>query len=187
MLRNSVRLEMDLILRPFEPEDLEAVFALVARTIETSYAGVYERSAIDHFHEHHTRDEIRCAAEEGCTVLLEQDGRLLATGTLVGDHVDRVYVAPEHQGRGLGRRVMAALEARARRDGVRTLRLAASIPARVFYQRLEYRLVSEESHDFPDGARLPWYKMAKDLEPAAADGRSPAASDEGLEWLVEEP
>lgn len=175
--------------RPFEPADLEPVFALVARTIETSYAGVYGPAAVDHFHEHHARGEIRRAAEEGCTVLLEQDGRLLATGTLVGDHVDRVYVAPEHQGRGLGRRVMAALEQQARRDGVRTIRLAASIPARVFYLRLGYRLVSEECHDFPDGDCLPWFKMAKDLEPAADAGRSraaAAASDDGLEWLVEE-
>ncbi|MFO8011766.1 MAG: GNAT family N-acetyltransferase [Phycisphaerae bacterium] len=176
-------------LRPFEPDDLEAVFALVARTIETSYAGVYGPTAVDHFHEHHTRDEIRRAAEEGCTVLLEQDGRLLATGTLVGDHVDRVYVAPEHQGRGLGRRVMAALEKEARRAGVRAIRLAASIPARVFYLRLGYRLVSEECHDFPDGDRLPWFRMVKDLGADEAAGRSPAAaatSDEGLEWLVEE-
>ena len=176
-------------LRLYEPDDLEAVFALVARTIETSYAGVYGRTAIDHFHEHHTRDEIRRAAEEGRTVLLEQDGCLLAIGALVGDHVDRVYVAPEQQGRGLGRRVMAVLEQRARQAGVRTIRLAASIPARVFYERLGYRLVSEESHDFQDGDCLPWFKMVKDLGPAAADGRAPpaaATSDEGLEWLVDE-
>jgi GNAT superfamily N-acetyltransferase len=174
-------------LRPYEAGDLDAVFALVARTIETSYAGVYGPTAIAHFHEHHTRDEICRAAEEGCTVLLEQDDRLLATGTVVGDHVDRVYVAPEHQGRGLGRRVMAALEEEARRAGVRTIRLAASIPARVFYLRLGYRLVSEECHDFPDGDCLPWFKMAKDLEPAAGNpSPAEAASDEGLEWLVEE-
>ena len=176
-------------LRVYEPGDLEVVFALVARTIETSYAGVYGPTAIAHFHEHHTRDEVRRAGEEGCTVLLERDGRLLATGTLVGDHVDRVYVAPEHQGRGLGRRVMAALEQRAREAGVWTIRLAASIPARVFYERLGYRLMSEERHDFPDGDCLPWFKMVKDLGPDAAEVPSPppsASSDEGLEWLVEE-
>jgi GNAT superfamily N-acetyltransferase len=176
-------------LRPYEAGDLDAVFALVARTIDTSYAGVYGPTAVAHFHEHHTRDEIGRAAEAGCTLLLEQDGPLIATGTLVGDHVDRVYVAPEHQGRGLGRRVMAALEQEARWAGVRTIRLAASIPARVFYLRQGYRLVSEECHDFPDGDRLPWFKMAKDLGSGAADGRASAAaaaaSDEGLEWLVE--
>jgi len=181
---------MAMTIREFEPRDLEAVFALVARAIEASYAGVYGRTAIDHFHGHHTRDEIRRGAEEGVALLLEEDGRLLATGTLVDDHVDRVYVDPDHQGRGLGQRVMAALEARARQAGLTTIRLAASIPALAFYERLGYRTVSEERHDFPDGDCLPWFKMVKDLAAGAAAGEPPPAADpedtDGMEWLVEE-
>ena len=177
---------MDLTLRPFDPEDLEAVFALVARTIEISYAGVYERSAIDHFHEHHTKDEIRLGAGRGWTVLLEGADGLLATGTLVADNVDRMYVAPEHQGRGLGRRVLAALEQRAVETGVRTVRLAASLPSRAFYEYLGYRLVSQECREFDDGARLPWFRMEKDLE-AFGPGRGPTAApgpqNPGMAWL----
>jgi len=176
---------MSITIRQFEPADLEAVFALVARTIETSYAGVYGRTAIDHFHGHHTRDAIRLGADEGVTLLLEADGRLLATGTLVDDHVDRVYVDPEHQGRGLGRRVMAVLEQRARQAGLGPIRLAASIPALAFYERLGYRTVSEERHDFPDGDCLPWFKMVKDL--GAGGPPDPDAADaEGMEWLIDE-
>jgi len=154
---------MDLTLREFRPADLDEVHALVARTIEASYAGVYCRTAIDHFHEHHARDAIVKDAAEGYTLVLEADGSIVGTGSLVGAYIGRMYVAPEHQGRGFGGRILEALEARARAGGVETINLAASIPARRFYEREGYRLVAQRAHEFPDGERLDWFEMAKVL------------------------
>ena len=154
---------MDLTLREFRPADLDEVHALVARTIEASYAGVYCRTAIDHFHEHHARDKIVKDAAEGYTLVLEADGSIVGTGSLVGAYIGRMYVAPEHQGTGLGGRILDALEARTRAGGAETVDLAASIPARRFYERKGYRLVAERAHEFPGGERLDWFEMAKVL------------------------
>ena len=156
---------MNLTLREFDPADLDEVHALIARTIEASYEGVYCRTAIDHFHEHHARDEIVNDAAEGCTIVLEADGCIVGTGTLVGAYIGRMYVAPERQGKGLGGRILDALESRARAGGVETVDLAASIPARPFYQRRGYRLVAERAHEFPGGERLDWFEMVKTLRP----------------------
>lgn len=150
-------------LRPFQPADLGPLHALVARTIETSYAGVYCRSAIDHFHGHHSAEQIRKDAADGFTLVAEHAGLLVGTGTVAGEHIGRMYVAPEHQGRGLGRRILDALEQRARDDGRESVYLGASIPARTFYERLGYGLVREDAHEFADGGRLVWFRMVKRL------------------------
>jgi len=39
--------------RTFQADDLAEVSALIHRTIDVSYAGVYPPRAIAHFHEHH--------------------------------------------------------------------------------------------------------------------------------------
>ena len=122
------------------------------------------RTAIDHFHEHHARDEIVKDAAEGYTLVLEADGSIVGTGSLVGTSISRMYVAPKHQGKGLGGQILEALEARARAGGVETVGLAASIPARRFYERNGYRLLAEGAHEFPDGGRLDWFEMAKTLQ-----------------------
>lgn len=155
---------MNPTLREFEEADLDEVHALIVRTIEASYAGVYCRTAIDHFHEHHARDEIVKDAAEGYTLVLEADGSIVGTGSLVGTSISRMYVAPKHQGKGLGGQILEALEARARAGGVETVGLAASIPARRFYERNGYRLLAEGAHEFPDGGRLDWFEMAKTLQ-----------------------
>src|SRR5207237_10462545 len=49
-------------------------------------------------------------------------------------HVDRVYVSADHQRRGIGRQLLAALVAEARRVGLTRLFVEASITARPFFE-----------------------------------------------------
>ena len=155
---------MNPTLRKFKEADLDEVHALIARTIEASYAGVYCRTAIDHFHEHHARDEIAKDAAEGYTLVLEADGSIVGTGTLVGTHISRTYVDPACQGRCFGRRILETLESRARAEGLETLDLGSTVPARPFYERMGYRLVAERAHEFDGGERLDWFEMVKTLQ-----------------------
>ena len=152
-------------MRTFQPDDLAAVSALVQRTIDLSYAGVYPPLAIAHFHEHHAAERIAGDAESGYTVVVERDGGIVATGTLVGDDVRRVYVEPEWQGRGLGRAVMHVLEARAAEEGIAQVTLYASVVAKPFYVRLGYAVFEEGEHDCGEGQVLRYFRMAKRLAP----------------------
>ena len=66
------------------------------------------------------------AEESGCPVgfaELESDG-----------HIDRVYVSADHQRRGIGRQLLAAVEAEARCVGLARLFTEASITARPFFE-----------------------------------------------------
>jgi len=152
-------------LRAFAPRDLSAVSAMIHRTIDVSYAGVYPPLAIAHFHEHHTADKIAADAEQGYAVVLERDGRIVATGTLVGDDVRRVYVDPACQGQGLGTAIMRALEDRARGDGIAQIELYSSVVAKPFYDRLGYAVGEEGAGDVGEGQVLRYFRMVKRLAP----------------------
>ena len=151
-------------MREFCTADLAEVSALVNRTIDVSYAGVYPPLAIAHFHEHHTADKIAADAEQGYAVVLERDGRIVATGTLLGDDVRRVYVEPEWQGRGLGGAIMHALEARAAEEGIAQVILGASLVAKPFYDRLGYVAFEEGEGDCGEGQVLRYFRMRKRLD-----------------------
>jgi GNAT superfamily N-acetyltransferase len=151
-------------LRPFRPADLTAVQDLVTRTIDVSFAGAYALSAIRHFKRHHEAQEILADVAGGYAVVLERDGQIIATGTLTGSgKITRVYVRPDLQGRGLGRRIMEHLEQHAREAGFVRVHLNASTVARRFYELLGYRLREAKSHTLEDGARLDYFEMDKPL------------------------
>ncbi len=76
--------------------------------------------------------------------------RPVATGRLLLDspttenaHVGRIAVVPEHRRQGLGKAVMRALEAEARRRGYRGVTIAAQVRAIPFYESLGYAAFGE--------------------------------------------
>ena len=71
-------------------------------------------------------------------MVLDKASRILGTGTLVGGEIKRVFVDPTFQKQGFGRRIMQQLEEAAARQGVKTVKLDASLPSQVFYERLGY-------------------------------------------------
>jgi putative acetyltransferase len=65
----------------------------------------------------------------------EAAGRPVGFGELEADgHIDRFYVSADHQGRGIGGRLMAAIVAEARRLGIGRLYSEVSITARPFFE-----------------------------------------------------
>jgi GNAT superfamily N-acetyltransferase len=152
-----------LALRRFRAGDLEEVFGLVWLTVETSYAGVYPPAAIAFFHDYHQPEAIVSDAERGHTVVVHDDGRLVGTGSRLEADVRRVFVRPDHQGRGIGRLIMAELEAEALARGIERLDLSASLPALEFYLHLGYEIVSNEDYEVAPGQHLVYYEMGKAL------------------------
>lgn len=85
-------------------------------------------------------------------LLYDDDGTPVATARFRPYHpgdahtakVQRVAVLAYLRGRGLGRRVMEAVEALAREDGFREVVLDAQLHAEPFYQKLGYRRASDD-------------------------------------------
>ncbi|MEB0228308.1 GNAT family N-acetyltransferase [Pseudomonas sp. 10S4] len=72
--------------------------------------------------------------------------QVVATASLDRDVVRSVFVSPAHQGIGLGRKLMATLQAVANDANIDVLRVPSSITAEGFYVKLGFRKVRDEFH-----------------------------------------
>ena len=86
-------------------------------------------------------------AAERDVFVCQKDGRIVGTIALGSDRLRSLFVDPELQQAGIGARLVAHLEAHARKVGVSELKLSSSLTARGFYERLGYRLIQPEEHD----------------------------------------
>jgi DNA-binding MarR family transcriptional regulator/GNAT superfamily N-acetyltransferase len=97
-----------------------------------------------------TARDVEMAPPDGFFFLAWLDGRPVGCGGFkrVGERegeVKRLWTAPEARGLGVARRVMAAIEAAARAEGVTTLRLdtnRALVEAQALYRKLGYQEVA---------------------------------------------
>ncbi len=150
-------------MREFQTADLPAVKTLVHQTITTCYPGHYCAEAVRFFIDYHSDEAILRDAEEGRTIMLDQAGRILGTGTLVGAEIKRVFVSPAFQRQGWGRRIVQSLEETATLAGVETVKLDASLPSKAFYDRLGYVTVAPAFLPVENGRRLDFFRMRKTL------------------------
>ena len=111
---------MTTALRPARAADLPAVQALVARAYGHYVARIGKPPGP-------MLDDYAARIAEGAVQVLEEEGRLVGLLVLLpeADHLllDNVAVDPAAQGRGHGRRLVAAAEDEARRLGLPELRL----------------------------------------------------------------
>lgn len=159
----------EVMLRRFEPSDAVAVRHLIRRTIDACYPPAYPPRAVDFFKRFHSDEAILRRAGDGHVVVAEYGAEIVATGALVDGEITGVFVAPEHQGDGLGRLVMDELEATAVLGRQGSVHLSVSLPSRGFYEHRGYRIAEACSIDVGDGQRLDYWEATKVL----ADGAEP--------------
>ena len=152
-----------LSVRELQSTDLSRVRRLIVQAIDAAYSDVYPARAVLFFKEFHSRQRILERHREGEVVVLEEDGEIVATGTLLGREILGVFVSPAFQGRGYGRRVMQELEGRARANGCPSCELSVSLTSRRFYEHLGYQMTGRRSLDVGRGDRLDYWTACKAL------------------------
>jgi putative acetyltransferase len=148
-------------LRRSNGADVAPIQRLIHATIQYSYAGVYPPRAVWHFEEFHSVDRIRERQAAGAVLVAEQDGRIVATGAIVGADISGVFVHPQLQNRGIGGQVMDRLELDAELAGRDSVRLDVSLPSKGFYESRGYRLLESCSIDVGEGERLDYWTAEK--------------------------
>ena len=76
----------------------------------------------------HSETKFANRSKSGMTVVVDEDGELVATGSLVDGEILAVFVHPRLQNGGRGKAVMKALENEARTRGVTQIGLSVSLP-----------------------------------------------------------
>lgn len=128
-------------IRKAESGNLETVTAIVQQTIQQIYPKYYPHGVVRFFSELHQAEKIMEDIEKDCVWMLYADGQIVGTGTLKENHITRVFVLPEYQGKGYGSRIMEALEKLAA-EKYHKVCLDASLPAASFYAARGYRTVT---------------------------------------------
>jgi len=145
------------------PEDLEAVLNLVRDTIRTTYPRYYPQGCVDFFVDWYSPERLFTAIADGqVSVLLDDGGNMVGTGSQEGNHITRVFVLPRYQGRGYWRYILDRLEEAVAKD-CDTVRLDASLPAVQLYERRGYRTVEHQSEEAEGSCVLVWDVMEKYL------------------------
>ena len=160
-------------LRPYRSDDAPALLALFRDTIRRVNSRDYSPAQVAAW----ASDDIDTGAWFGrftgrLVPVAEEAGRPVGFAELepVG-HIDRVYVSADHQRRGIGRQLLAAVVAEARRIGLARLFTEASITARPFFEAQGFAVQAPQVVTCR-GTEFVNYRMERVLaEPAAvADG-----------------
>lgn len=96
----------------------------------------------------------------------DDDSRLLDPATEPA-RVRAMFVAPQWERRGIGRRILAMCEEAARAEGFRNVELMAMLSGRAMYAACGYAAVEDVEPRLADGTKLPLTRMIKPL--AAGD------------------
>jgi ribosomal protein S18 acetylase RimI-like enzyme len=122
------------------------------------------RLAVQFFKEFHSEENIKQRHRTGKMLVVEQDGNLIATGTIVGSDIFGVFVDPGLHCQGLGKALMGELENRAKARGCKELELSVSLPSKRFYEKLGYEMIEKRSLDVGEGQTLDYWMARKPLK-----------------------
>jgi GNAT superfamily N-acetyltransferase len=152
-------------IRKFDRADLHALHRMICETIEASYPGLYPPRAVAFFREYHSERRIAERSEIGEILVLisEPIDSILATGSLIGSEIMGVFVRSDHQRHGYGKDIMTQLELMAIEKGLPQLNLSISLPSRLFYEHLGYRVLDECVIDVGGGEFLKYWSGKKEL------------------------
>lgn len=156
----------DIRIRRFRRNDLPIVKKLIDNTIDICYPADYPEEAVKYFKQYHCDKNILKGAAKGWTIILEINNNMVATGTIIDDHILRVFVNPKFQKRGLGKLIMNKLEDKAVSTGVEKVNLDASLPSKKFYDSLGYKTREKPYVKLKNDKKLHYYKMDKALTAA---------------------
>src|SRR4029077_12209210 len=130
---------------------------LIRRTVRLSNARDYAAPVVELIAANYAPDKVAQRLGEAGVFVRVEGNRIVGTIGLESDRLRSLFVEPGLQGKGVGARLVAHLEAHARQAGVAELQLSSSITARRFYERLGYRMIRFDER--PDGSIFLMSKM----------------------------
>ena len=153
----------DVVVRPFYADDSVAVSALIATTMRESNARDYPADRLEALIAYFTPEKLQVLAQERDCLVALHDRTVIGTAAREGNELATFFVLPEHQGKGVGSRLLERLERRARGAGISQLRVDASLTGASFYEHRGYR---RTGHVLA-GTAGPQISLTKDFEAPA--------------------
>ena len=146
-------------IRRFEERDAVEVSALIAKTLRTSNIKDYSHEHIENDVKALTPEYLINQAQNRHSYTFIEDGIIVGCGTIgsywgVPDEYSLfcIFVLPEYQGKGIGRKIIETLEQDEYFLAAKRVEIPASITATKFYRKMGYGYKNGVSE--PDEERL---------------------------------
>lgn len=161
-------------IRRARPSDFPAVDALHAAAIRELAVEHYDAETIFDWSLPLDEDLFEEGVATTDWLVAEIGGEVVGAAQLVLEkaEVRMLYVAPRWAAMGVGRSLLAEMEAIARAHGVGRLVLRSSLNAVPFYLRCGWREVERTTHALRTGRVVPCVRMEKELGPAEGGTQS---------------
>jgi N-acetylglutamate synthase-like GNAT family acetyltransferase len=134
---------MECLIRPALQNDAGDISALISRALRETNAKDYTQEIIERLERSFSPSAIVQLINDRIVFVATVGGRVVGTASLDGAIVRTVFVAPDVQGHGVGKLLMAEIERAARERKLSVLTIPSSITAESFYDRLGFRAVGD--------------------------------------------
>lgn len=152
---------MNIIVASFK--DVTNILHIVQTTINKVYPKYYPEYVVKFFLDHHSVENISKAISEEYILVIENDGKIIGTGSLLRNEIKRMFVLPEYQGLGYGSLLLEQLEHQALNEGHTTVILASSLSAFSLYLKKGYAPIEYKKIITSEKQVLCYYQMSKTL------------------------
>lgn len=127
-------------------QDAAAISQVIIQSLRQSNARDYPPDVIAQVEKNFAPQSIFALLGQRQVFVATIDHQVVATASLDRDVVRSVFVHPEHQGSGLGSKLMATLQSAAQGANIEVLHVPSSITAEGFYLKLGFQKVRDEFH-----------------------------------------
>lgn len=142
----------------YQKQDETDVVALIHYTIISCYPKIYEPEIVQFFLQYHNTKTLQKKAKKGTFLILKINNKPVACGYLFKREIGGVYVHPEFQKKGYGKKLVSHLIELARKKSYDHIWLDAAPLAYDFYLGFGFKL-TEKRTDYEEGKPLEYYRM----------------------------
>ncbi|QXI30872.1 GNAT family N-acetyltransferase [Pseudomonas vanderleydeniana] len=126
--------------------DAEAISQVIIQALRESNAEDYASAVIERVEQSFGPQDVRSLLGIRTMLVAQEGERVVGTASLDGEVVRSVFVAPDTQGTGVGRALLAEVVRLAREAGISLLKVPSTVTAEGFYARLGFEAVRDAWH-----------------------------------------
>lgn len=141
-------------------QDAKALAAICSKAILEIYPRWYPQGAVSFFLDFHSEENIAKDIQAGKVFICIEDETAVATITVSGNELHRLFVLPQRRGRGYGTALLDFAERLVFEEHA-AAKLESSMPAYALYLKRGYAATGFYSEQTASGDFLCWFTMEK--------------------------
>lgn len=126
-------------IRPFHFKDAKEISSIIQKTLFETNSRYYQKSVLNYLSNEYSPDNLIKMAEKKELFVAIDNGIIIGVAAVEDNDISTVFILPEYQNQGIGKKLMKKVEDVAKNNGFREVKLNASINALEFYKKIGYK------------------------------------------------